>query len=272
MAKSTWFPAFVRALFALSALGVGSGGLLAGRAQALPAKAPAQNSNAVHAVPMIFEDDEIKLRIPAGWKIERSDPSLQWNSPSDESSPLPHLGALLLIKQGYRLSLAYDTGHASGVLGGRFIEAFSIPWLDVDDAWQCSLYLQQVPQPASRELIFLNLTFDTGLPEVREKCGIAKDLGYWSGNQVVGEQRWFGGYFTTEGGGWFFDSQGKICGVKTYTLTKLAKTPEELPDMNDPELKRIIEESIDLVDAIRYKRCPPAAPHSPVATPAAPPS
>jgi len=74
----------------------------------------------------------------------------------------------------------------------------------------------------------------------------------------VGERRWFGGYFTTEDGGWFFESEGDACGEKAYTLTFEADSPDMLPVMGDSQLRRIIHEAIDIVDSIHYKRCPPA--------------
>lgn len=79
----------------------------------------------------------------------------------------------------------------------------------------------------------------------------------------MGEQRWFAGYFTTADGGWFFDSEGDSCGQKVYTLTSRAQTPEGLPSPDDPSLRKVIQEAIDIVDSIQYKRCPPgAAPES----------
>ena len=151
----------------------------------------------------------------------------------------------------------------SGIEGGRFIEVLRIPWLDTGAAEDCSLHLSQSAQPASRTLMFLNIIFRTDDPEVRGTCGIQKALGYWTdkggGRQIVGDQRWFAGSFTTADGGWFFESDGTNCGKKAYTLTSKAKTPEELPVVGDSDLKKIVTEAIDIVDAIHYKRCPPAA-------------
>lgn len=38
-----------------------------------------------------------------------------------------------------------------------------------------------------------------------------------------------------------------------YTFTSGAETPDELPVVGDPGLKKIINEAIDIVDSIRYK-------------------
>jgi hypothetical protein len=35
-------------------------------------------------------------------------------------------------------------------------------------------------------------------------------------------------------------------------------TPERLPVVGDPALKKMIQEAIDIVDSIHYKRCAPA--------------
>ena len=110
--------------------------------------------------------------------------------------------------------------------------------------------------------MFNNLIVDSGLSEVRQNCRIRKDLGNWvdqdTSESFVGERRWFGGYFTTEDGGWFFESEGDACGEKAYTLTFEADSPDMLPVMGDSQLRRIIHEAIDIVDSIHYKRCPPA--------------
>jgi hypothetical protein len=172
-------------------------------------------------------------------------------------------GKIVLEKGGYVLGIAYHTDHASGIEGGRFIEIFNIPWPDIDDVWTCSLYLRGSVYPASRILTFTNLVIDSGEDEVRGNCGIRQDLGSWKvkdGSRVFeGERRWFGGYFTTANGGWFFDSQGSGCGLKAYTLTYRANLPNQLPTPDDPQLNLVTEEAIDLVNSIHYKRCPPAS-------------
>ena len=110
--------------------------------------------------------------------------------------------------------------------------------------------------------MFVNIIFRTDDPEVRGKCGIPKALGYWTDKegvrQIVGEQRWFAGFFTTAEGG-FFQYQGASCGEKAYTLTSKAKSPDELPVPDDRELRKTIAEAIDIVNSIHYKRCAPTA-------------
>lgn len=203
-----------------------------------------------------YEDSEIKVRIPTGWSILLS--------PKDKA----HEGTLLLEKPGYTLSLAYHTGHASGIVGGRFIEIFNIAWPGLDDAWTCSGYLREEPWPASRHLIFVNVIVETGDPKVRENCGIHEELGSWSEKDRqkeydYGDRRWFGGYFRTEHGGYFVGGDENGCGMKAYTLTSQAATPDQLPiaeipnQNNNPALEKIIQEAIDIVNSIQYKRCRP---------------
>jgi hypothetical protein len=237
----------IAALFLLSIAGMISGLALKTDSQSPSTKsqiAKPGNTHTPPTPPKFYEDDEIKVQIPEGWIISSAE------------------GKISLAKNGYTLGLAYHTGHASGGDSGRFIEMLTIPWLQIDDAWTCSLYLGQRPQPASRALMLINLTFNTDDTKVRTNCGIPKDLGYWTddGNQktLVGDRRWFAAYFTTASGGWFFLSDGSGCVDKAYTLTSKATTPEELPDPNDPNLKKIIAEAIDIVDSIHYKRCPPS--------------
>jgi len=220
----------------------------------------------------VHEDHVVRIVIPAGWsRVLRKAPDLDSHrvggagsvSNSVAYEPVPKEdGRLVLQKDGYTLAIGDKWGHASGAVGGRFIEAFDIPWLDADQAVGCGGLLREVAQPADQTLIFQNLILDTGVPEVRTRCGIPKDLSEWVGEgaerRVIGEQRWFGGYFTT-GVGWFFDEQEANCQAKLYTLTSGAKTPAELPAVGDARLKQIIRQAIEIVDSIHYKRCAPQA-------------
>jgi hypothetical protein len=217
-------------------------------------------------IPEIYEDSEIRVKIPLGWRIM---PSADVKNP--ELTPALGNGArgpLTLEKDGFILALAYHTSQASGVIGGRFIEVFSIPWLDTDEAWTCSGSLEKDPWPASRQLLFVNLILDSGDEHVRERCGIQKDLGSWiekNGKKEYdyGDRRWLGGYFTGEEGGFFFAGGDDKCAEKTYTLTTEAKVPEALPianessQNNNPLLEKMVGEAIDIVNSIDYKKCKP---------------
>ncbi len=207
-----------------------------------------------------YQDDQIELRIPRGWTRVSGPPAgvpdhrFAWLN----GGIVLAKRKLLLEKDGYILSLAYDTEHASGVDGGRFGEVFNIPWPSQEDVGNCSLHLYGLPMPASRTLLFFSLIVDTGVQEADEACGISKELSYKTPTGFVGERRWLAGYFTTAAGGWFFPSAGEKCGLKAYALTSNAKTPEEMPDQNDPKLRKTIQQAIDIVDSIRYKRCAPS--------------
>jgi hypothetical protein len=242
--------------------------ITAAKAQTKPASegSPSPIRAGKQKIPKVYEDSEIRVTIPAGWRIM---------SDSEVKNPeqTPGLGnsaggPLTLEKEGFILALAYHTGQASGVIGGRFIEAFSIPWLDTDAAWTCSGSLLKDPWPVSRRLIFMNLILDSGDEHVRELCGLEKDLGSWvekNGKKEYdyGERRWLGGYFTGAQGGFFFAGGDDKCGEKAYTLTSEAKVPEALPIAGDPSqnsnplFEKMIQEAIDIVNSIHYKKCKP---------------
>jgi hypothetical protein len=210
-----------------------------------------QKGNLSGTSPKVFEDDEVKAPIPAGWEVLKR----------AHAVVLPSTRELLLEKDGSTLDLLFDTQQTSGIAGGRFIEIFTIPWLGPNQAWDCSLHFIRVPEPVSHALMFIKLTLATGDSRVREICGIGKDLSYRTQGgkgRIIGYRRWFGGFFSNGLAGWFFDSKGAGCGEKAYTLTSSAKTPEKLPIIGDPNLKRITNEAIDIVHSIQYKRCPPA--------------
>ena len=202
-----------------------------------------------------YEDDQVKLAIPRDWKasVEQE---------YDEKR-------LLLEKNGYTLTLAFRTQHASGIDGGRFYEAFQIPWLkDPSQIQTCSLALQEVPRPASRALMFVDILLDTSSARVREHCGLDHKVPESitvpgaAGKKIV-ITRWFAGYFTAGAGGWFIeesrDTADENCESKLYTLTSSARQAGELPVPSDANLQRIIREAIDIVNSIQYKRCAPVA-------------
>jgi hypothetical protein len=85
------------------------------------------------AILKVYEDSEIKVTIPTGWSTLLN--------PKDKA----HEGTLVLEKRGYQLSLAYHAAHASGIVGGRFIEILEIPWEEEDAGTNCSGYLRQEP-------------------------------------------------------------------------------------------------------------------------------
>ncbi|HEY3971813.1 MAG TPA: hypothetical protein VGM18_02350 [Candidatus Sulfotelmatobacter sp.] len=233
------------------------------------AQAPAQTPTPVSKRPQssrhkatpakIYEDREINVVIPAGWRIV---PDAALKDPdglaiSLASSVSQAEGKLILEKNGYTLGLAYRTGHASGIEGGRLNEAFNIPWPGVEDVAECGAYLRSHTQPASRIFIFNNLIVDPADPKARESCGLDQNLKAWSDENGM-KRRWFGGNFATADAGLFLDSLGEGCGQKLYTLTFQARHPERLPDDRDPNLKKMIGEAIDIVNSIHYERCPPA--------------
>lgn len=209
----------------------------------------------------IYEDNEIKVVVPADWK-QITVP----NSPDDPAFRriaarlwvrLPPTGTGLVLAKGrYTLVLRFQSGHASGIEGGRFIEAFRIPWLeDSDDMRVCSGYLWKRPQPANRELIFINYWLSPFKPELLRACGIPEEFDKRRG---MAERPWLAGYFTTAELSWFFHSEGAGCRMRTYTLTSDAETPQQLPDALDPTLQKVIAQAIHIVDSIQYKRCSPA--------------
>jgi hypothetical protein len=200
-----------------------------------------------NAKPEIYEDDEVKIAIPVSWtRVAQKYPE----------------GTLVLAKDGYTLGLVYRAGHASPVPGGRFAEAFNIPWVPAGETADCMF--KQIPQPASRILLFENILLDTADPDARKSCGIAKDLGEWVGQGIgkefIGSQRWFAGYFTSGAGGFMFnesDYRDSGCFAKLYKLSSSAQKPGQLPVVGDRHLQRIIQESIDIVNSIHYKACAP---------------
>ncbi len=234
-----------------------------------PSVKPTQepNSHAPRTFLDVYEGDEVRIPIPSGWSVSVPDnhaiSKTDYPAVAQTFAPAPGDG-LFLTKNGYILTLAYNSGHASGITGGRFIEVLQIPWIDDPfEGWDCGSLLQRRSQPVNRILLFTSLILDPAAPEVREKCAIPTEHGDGTNddvtNSLVAGKRWFAAYFTTvHYPGWFFESDGAGCAEKAYTLTSGAKAPGELPMVDNPDLKKIIKEAIGIVASIRYKRCPPS--------------
>ncbi len=216
--------------------------------------------------PRMFKDDEVRIPIPAGWKRTYQFSPSTHNSfqgfENDKPHTFPITGTLLLEKDGYTLTLAYATGQASGIMGGRSIEVFNIPWSiePPGDLWSCADSFEHVPQPASRTLLFENLIVDTTQPHIREDCAVAdltNPAPNAAGVRSTGAQRWFGGYFTTFGGYFFGEWPGDDhLYERSYCLTTSAKTINDLPMQDNAHLAEIIQQAIDIVDSITYKKHP----------------
>jgi hypothetical protein len=192
----------------------------------------------------VFENEYVRIPIPADWTVD---------SQSSEG------GIVTLLKDNFRLSLGYNAAQSSGIVGGRFGEAFRVPWIaDLDQASQCGFQLERVPQPATRDLMLINLYLPTDDEKTRAQCELDKDLTLRDSNGPYDNRRWFGGFFTADGG--YFIDDAKACeeGMeKVYTLTSTAKTADQLPARNDRTLHDAVYGAIDIIRSIRYKKCPP---------------
>lgn len=212
----------------------------------------------VRATDKVYEDDAVRIRIPHDWKVlrvGRPDDPLAVHAPM-VAGLLPSPGdGVVLGSRGYILTLFDKASQASGMIGGRFIEVFQIPWIpDAQDAWGCGDFLRKVPEQAG-DLQFISLTLDQPSSRIHQVCHIPAN--------VMVRHRWFAGYFSSSEEGYFFEHgpsgcvphvEGCLPFERVYTLTGYATTPSELPDVSDPTLQKVIKEAIQIVDSIQYKR------------------
>lgn len=207
-----------------------------------------------------YEDEYFSIRFPQSWRIARTDLTparLFAEHPGVTQFPTTGNG-VLLVRDGYTLALANSAGQTSGIQGGRFFEVFGMPWLmgrDISEVWDCDVRLREEPGPANNgQLRSFNIIFKSLDSAGRKVCGIPENL------RVEG--RWFAGYYSTTQGSWLFDGDGTNCPEKAYTLTTHARTPDQLPFVDDPALRRVLNEAMSIVASIRYKRCAPLYPES----------
>jgi hypothetical protein len=206
----------------------------------------AQNQPAMEptrATPHVFEDEDVKILIPAGWAMSES---------AADAQPFLRVGRhLQLTKDGYILTLAYKTEPAGGPAIDRFAQIFPASWLAAANTESCGFSLRRNQRPVSATLLFIGLLMDTADAKVRSNCGLKYNI----------EARWYAGFFTVPNGGYYLHSSGPGCTAedKVYTLTPQAKSAEALPNPEDPDLRAIIGDAGRIVNTIQYKRCPLAS-------------
>jgi hypothetical protein len=214
------------------------------------ARLAAQNvpgdSQPSQALGTVYEDDQMKVVVPASWTVSTSDPAVK--SPS-------HPGRnVQLFRDGYTLALTYQSAPPTGKPGlasesGGFGQVFAVSWLTPAQTDGCGFSLRRSQNPISQSMFFIGFWMDTANAGVRKSCGIPADVG----------PRWFGGFFTIPNGGYFLQFRGDGCAQMTYTLIPKAGAAAELPALADPALKEIAQEAGRIVSTIQYKRCTPAA-------------
>ena len=134
--------------------------LLLGAALASSPNSPAQAGR------HIFEDDRIRVEIPAGWSIHTAIEHVRGDKPFE----LP-IGALL-TKGKYRIYLLTHKQQASGIEGGRFSEVVNYvsPWIDMSESpWLPCPSELHAEESSGKTLAREDFYFDT-------KHASAKDL------------------------------------------------------------------------------------------------
>jgi len=118
--------------------------------------------------------------------------------------------------------------------------------------------LERVPQPATRDLMLINLYLRTDDEKTRAECELDKDLTLRDSKGPYDSRRWLGGFFTADGG--YFIDDAKACDEgmeKSYTLTSTGKAAGQLPVQRDRTLRDAVYGAIDIIRSIHYKQCPP---------------
>lgn len=208
----------------------------------------------------VFEDDRIRVVIPAGWSVQ---PATEHVS-GDKIFDLP-IGALL-TKGKYRLYLLTHYGQASGIEGGRFSEVvqYVSPWIDMSESpWlPCPSEIQGSQAVADKKLARQDLYFDTA--DASEKA-LAE-----CGNPTVKGTLWYGSYFverchgkdTPRACGSFFLTYQDVSGKEpqlhndwqmVYAMTLDTKSPDALPMKDDSGLRAALREASEVVRSIVYK-------------------
>jgi hypothetical protein len=216
----------------------------------------------------VFEDDRIRVEIPAGWSVQTATEHVSGDKPFE----LP-IGALL-TKGKYRLYLLSHQQQASGIEGGRFSEVvqYVSPWIDMSELPWLSCPTEM---PGSEVVTHTKLTredfyFNTAHANKKAlaDCGNPRIKGtLWYGSYFVetcvGKNTPFacGGFFLT-----YEDLSGSqpqprtVNGVTAsdesqmvYAITFDTKTPDTLPRKGDPSLRAVLKEAHGIVGSIVYK-------------------
>ena len=230
-------------------------------------KQPTQQKQPPHKTSQsVFEDDRIRVGIPAGWSVQPATETVT----GDRTYQLP-IGALF-TKGRYKLYLLSHHGQASGIEGGRFSEVveYISPWIDMSESPWLPCPPQAYETVANDKLSRTDLYFDTthASKKALVDCGKPTVKGaLWYGSyfvetcQAKDSPRACGGFFLT-----YQDLSGKppqdrvVDGSTlsdewqmTYALTYDTTTPNALPMKGDPELRKVLREASEIVSSIVYK-------------------
>jgi hypothetical protein len=216
----------------------------------------------------VFEDDRIRVEIPAGWSAQPATEHVSGDKPFE----LP-IGALL-SRGKYRLYLLSHKEQASGIEGGRFSEVvqYISPWINMSESpWlPCPSEIQGSEAITDNKLTRQDLYFDTAHASKKALADC--------GNPSVKGTLWYGSYFfetchdkdTPRACGSFFltyqDLSGKYPQPRTvngsttsdewqmvYAMTLDTKIPDALPMKDDPGLRAVLREASGIVGSIVYK-------------------
>lgn len=220
--------------------------------QVPPAPVPAVVTPVAPPVGKVFENEYMKLTVPADWTLTEATATLQ-NQVYDKTTgkttkvgepKTSKTGAVNITKGKYILYINPQAGQASGVVGGRFAEiAGGAPSADA--------VITDHPSPPCKDAettpIFVSHVRDDLYISSTDKVDWCKSP---AGNKTV----WYFSYVTTTNGGYF--NYYKAGEALSYVITMAynEKDVDKLPVKGSSELATALSEMTDIVKTVQFKQ------------------
>lgn len=264
--KYTFYVGLVIVLFALGSVGAYK---LGERREAsnhvvppvvLPVQPPVAEPPAVLPLPtepvtQVFENEYMKLIVPAGWKLDELTQTLQdqqYNKATGTTtktgeSVTTKTGAVNITKDNYILYIHPHASQASGVTGGRFAEiAMGAPSADSVVTEQPSPPCGQTVSGGSINIPGINLT--------RKDLYVSKaDKKDYCAVPTIGTA-WYFSYITNSKGGYI--NYYKADELPGYVITMAYNTADvnALPQKGTPELTAALADMTGIVKTLELKQ------------------
>ncbi len=200
------------------------------KSPATDSKIKVTNTSEDISKPGVYEDEVIKLAYPEGWKKQ------------EVAQPVK---TAILNKKNYTVVVATNYLTAGNIDPGQLAELVStvVPWLPLENATECMKYLTDETKTVNGNVKLHNLYFSTGSAsaDVKKKCG----------NPSMGGVLWYGSYFE-QNGEYFIgpDLTRQIFAAVVYH----ADSADKLPYKGDANLATILNEAVEMIKNIEYKK------------------
>jgi hypothetical protein len=188
-----------------------------------------------------FENEYMKLILPAGWKAELASKALYDNSDVPTISPSPT--AVNITKGNYILYINTEASQASGVTGGRFAEI-------AQGALSADAVVIENPSPQCGTAEVDSTSFGFTRADLFVSAADKKD---YCAVPTNGQTVWYFSYFTKGQGYFNYYKEGETPAL-VATMAYNSKTINSFPIKESHELSQALSEMTDIFNSLDLKK------------------